>query len=157
MTSLILKIHQKSGFVVFDRSKLPVVHFVQPGSWTGGKIWVSTAAAGREVRAGAVGGAPRGPRAGVDPRPPALGHNSNARVGIDQAGDKVLVSGQRLERAWRLSSVGAVGADVVELILGGDDAVLQGEGAVVAPHWAATHGRRGLAEAAVDAISESEV
>lgn len=67
------------------------------------------------------------------------------------------MSGHRRERARRLSSVGAVGADVVELVLGGDGAVLQGEGAVVAPRLAASHGRRGLAEAAVDAVSETQV
>lgn len=144
-------------FAVFDRSKLPVVHVVQPGSRTGGKVWVPAAAAGGEVRAGAVGGAAQGSYGGVDPRPPALRHDGNARVRVDQAGDEILVSGHGLERARRLSSVGAVGADVVELVLGGDGAVLQGEGAMVGPHLAAAHGWRGLDEAAVDAVSETQV
>lgn len=151
------KIRQKSLFAVFDRSKLPVVHVVQPGSRTGGEVWVPAAAAGGEVRAGAVGGAAQGSYGRVDPRPPTLRHDGNARVRVDQAGDEVLVSGHGLERARRLGSVGAVGADVVELVLGGDGAVLQGEGAVVGPHLAAAHGRRGLAEAAVDAVGETQV
>lgn len=134
-----------------------MVHVVQPGSWTGGEVWVPATAASGEVRAGAVGGAAQGSYGWVDPWPPTLRHDGNARVRVDQAGDEILVSGHGLERARRLSSVGAVGADVVELVLGGDGAVLQREGAVVGPHLAAAYGWRGLAEAAVDAVSETEV
>lgn len=97
VTNSFSKLHQKSVFIVSDRSKLTVVHVIQPGSRTGGKIWVPATAAGGEVRAGAIGGAAQGPYARVDPRPPALRHDGNARVGVDQAGDKVLVSGHRLE------------------------------------------------------------
>lgn len=68
------------------------------------------------------------------------------------------MSGQRLKRPWRLrEAVGAVGADVVELVLGGDDAVLQGEGVVVVAPLAASHGWRGLIQAAVDAVSKAQL
>lgn len=68
------------------------------------------------------------------------------------------MSGQRLKGARRLrKAVGAVGADVVELVLRREDAVLQGEGAVVVGPLAAPHGRRRLTQAAVDAVGEAEL
>lgn len=68
------------------------------------------------------------------------------------------MSGQRLQGARRLrQAVGAVGADVVELVLRGQDAVLQREGAVVVGPLPAPHGWRGLAQAAVDAVGEAEL
>ncbi|TNN83209.1 hypothetical protein EYF80_006542 [Liparis tanakae] len=137
---------------------LPGPLWLRAGRRTGRKVWVSSAAAGREVRAGAVGGAHGAPRGGVDPRPAALGHDGEVGVGVDQAGDERLVPGQRLKRPWRRrKAVGAAGADVVELVLRGKNAVLQWEGAMVVAPLAAPHGRRGLTQAAVDAVSEAEL
>lgn len=145
-------------FLVVDRSKLPVVYFVQPGSGTGGEVWVATTAARGEVGAGAVGSPHGDPHGWVHAGPTALGHDRQARVGVDEAGDEGLVPGQRLQRARGLrEAIGAAGADVVELVLGREDAVLQGEGTVAVGPLATPYAWGGLAQAAVDAVGVTQL
>ena len=136
-------------------SELRVVHLVQPRRRAGGEVWVAAAAARRQVGAGPVGPAHQ-PAPLSHARGPDLAHHGEAGVGVDEARDEGLVAGEGLQGVGRLGqAVGAARADVVVGLLGLDDGVLQGEGGVRARR--AAHGRRRLAQAAIQPVGVAQV
>lgn len=132
-----------------------MIYFVQPGGGASGEVRITPAAAGGEVRTGSVCGCHR--NSGGNGAVCSGGHDGEAGVGVDQAGDEWLVSGERWQRARGLGeAVGAVGAHVVELLLGREHTVVQREGAMVVAPLTSCHGGGGLAQAVVDAVGVAQ-